>query len=87
MRKGELASLRERLAIAEAISEARKAALEKILSVVSSERRDYAEALLEADRAVRAVKAGIAPGTGAMVEVAIGTPYSCDPTTEAYWSS
>lgn len=81
MRKGELRELRERLAIAEEVSEVRKKALEGLC------RGTTAEAWLAASRAIRAVRAGIAPGTGKEVEVAIGTPYSCDPTTEHYWSS
>jgi hypothetical protein len=42
--------------------------------------------LAELDNLPQQMKRGIAPGTGKMVEVAVGTPLCCDPTSETYWS-
>ena len=89
MKKGELKSLNKKLAVAEAVSEARKNALLVILStpaIAEFLKKNDPKALEMADRAVRAVKAGIAPGSGRLVEVAIGTPLCSDPTSETYWS-
>lgn len=79
MQKGELAALRRKVEVLEMISEARKAALVSALNGDS----DWAH---KADLAVRAVREGRTPSGGRLVEVAIGTPLACDPTSETYWS-
>jgi hypothetical protein len=75
----------EKLRIAEQISEARKKALE-LIAVQPRSRGLTDEVLHVCDLAARGMREGRTPSGGNLVEVAIGTPLSCDPTSETYWS-
>ena len=83
--KAQIAALEEKLRIAEQISEARKAALQRVVALAS----DFgmsSELEHVCDLAIRAMREGRTPSGNRLVEVAYGTPRACDPTSELYWS-
>lgn len=85
--KAQIKALEDRLRIAEQISEVRRKALQEALPVLRSIRTATAEQLSHrCDLAERGMREGRTPSGGNLVEVAIGTPLACDPTSETYWS-
>lgn len=88
--KAQIKALEDKLHVAEQISNARKVALEAVLehnnNLSTPEGVMGHELVHQCDLAIRGMREGRTPSGNRLVEVAYGTPASCDPTTETYWS-
>lgn len=86
--KAQIKALEDQLRIVAEISEARRSALQGLLQALEkrTDTLDLLDVIHRADLAARGMREGRTPSGNRLVEVAIGTPLACDPTSETYWS-